>query len=131
MKIAIYPGSFDPVTSGHLNIIQRAAKIFDKLNVKFHSVFVKIIVTAMPTDEDIFADEGYVFLRSFPDAKAQSIAVIRADQPMTIRDMTLDWGHVSCYDEERPRKRRSLQRGRHLLQAVCENRGSFASELFP
>ena len=30
MKIAIYPGSFDPVTSGHLNIIQRAAKIFDK-----------------------------------------------------------------------------------------------------
>lgn len=33
MKIAIYPGSFDPVTSGHLNIIERAAKIFDKLIV--------------------------------------------------------------------------------------------------
>lgn len=33
MKIAIYPGSFDPVTSGHLNIIQRSAKIFDKLIV--------------------------------------------------------------------------------------------------
>ena len=33
MKIAIYPGSFDPVTSGHLNIIQRAADIFDKLIV--------------------------------------------------------------------------------------------------
>lgn len=33
MKIAIYPGSFDPITSGHLNIIQRAAKIFDKLIV--------------------------------------------------------------------------------------------------
>ncbi len=33
MKIAIYPGSFDPVTSGHLNIIQRASKIFDKLIV--------------------------------------------------------------------------------------------------
>lgn len=33
MKIAIYPGSFDPVTSGHLNIIQRAAGIFDKLIV--------------------------------------------------------------------------------------------------
>ena len=31
MKIAIYPGSFDPVTSGHLNIIRRAASIFDKL----------------------------------------------------------------------------------------------------
>jgi len=33
MKIAIYPGSFDPITSGHLNIIQRASNIFDKLIV--------------------------------------------------------------------------------------------------
>ena len=33
MKIAIYPGSFDPITSGHLNIIRRAANIFDKLIV--------------------------------------------------------------------------------------------------
>ena len=33
MKIAIYPGSFDPVTSGHLNIIRRASEIFDRLIV--------------------------------------------------------------------------------------------------
>ena len=33
MKVAVYPGSFDPITSGHLNIIQRAANIFDKLIV--------------------------------------------------------------------------------------------------
>ena len=33
MKIAIYPGSFDPITSGHLNIIRRAATIFDRLIV--------------------------------------------------------------------------------------------------
>ncbi len=33
MKIAIYPGSFDPITSGHLNIIQRASEIFDRLIV--------------------------------------------------------------------------------------------------
>lgn len=33
MKVAIYPGSFDPVTSGHLNVIQRAARIFDHLIV--------------------------------------------------------------------------------------------------
>lgn len=33
MKLAIYPGSFDPVTKGHLNIIERAASIFDKLIV--------------------------------------------------------------------------------------------------
>lgn len=33
MKTAIYPGSFDPITSGHLNIIRRAANIFDHLIV--------------------------------------------------------------------------------------------------
>lgn len=33
MKIGIYPGSFDPVTKGHLDIIQRASKMVDKLIV--------------------------------------------------------------------------------------------------
>ncbi|HIV91892.1 MAG TPA: pantetheine-phosphate adenylyltransferase [Candidatus Eisenbergiella stercoravium] len=33
MKAAIYPGSFDPVTFGHLDIIKRAASIFDELTV--------------------------------------------------------------------------------------------------
>lgn len=33
MKTAIYPGSFDPITIGHLNIIHRAARIFDKVIV--------------------------------------------------------------------------------------------------
>ena len=31
MKIAIYPGSFDPITLGHLNIIQKSEKIFDNI----------------------------------------------------------------------------------------------------
>ncbi|SKB70461.1 Phosphopantetheine adenylyltransferase [Lachnospiraceae bacterium] len=33
MACAIYPGSFDPVTRGHLDIIRRAAKMFDELTV--------------------------------------------------------------------------------------------------
>lgn len=33
MSIAIYPGSFDPVTNGHIDIIERASKISDKLYV--------------------------------------------------------------------------------------------------
>ena len=33
LKIAVYPGSFDPLTKGHLDIIQRAATVFDKLIV--------------------------------------------------------------------------------------------------
>jgi pantetheine-phosphate adenylyltransferase len=33
MRIAIYPGSFDPMTLGHLDIVERSSKIFDKLIV--------------------------------------------------------------------------------------------------
>lgn len=33
MKIAVYPGSFDPVTNGHVDIVERAAKIFDVVYV--------------------------------------------------------------------------------------------------
>jgi len=33
MRTAIYPGSFDPLTNGHLDIIQRAARLFDRVIV--------------------------------------------------------------------------------------------------
>ena len=46
MKLAIYPGSFDPVTYGHLNVIERGAQIVDRLivavldNPSKHSMFI-------------------------------------------------------------------------------------------
>src|SRR2546423_8585385 len=33
MKRAIYPGSFDPVTNGHLDVVERARKLFDEVIV--------------------------------------------------------------------------------------------------
>ena len=33
MKIAIYPGTFDPITNGHLDVIERASSLFDKVIV--------------------------------------------------------------------------------------------------
>ncbi len=33
MRRAIYPGSFDPVTNGHLDVIERARKLFDEVVV--------------------------------------------------------------------------------------------------
>ena len=33
MRIGVYPGTFDPITNGHLDIIKRASKLFDKLYV--------------------------------------------------------------------------------------------------
>lgn len=45
VRIGVYPGSFDPLTNGHLDIIKRASKLFDKLivgvlhNSAKHSIF--------------------------------------------------------------------------------------------
>lgn len=45
MRIAVYPGSFDPITNGHLDIIRRAAKVYDRVvvgvlnNISKHPVF--------------------------------------------------------------------------------------------
>ena len=33
MRIAVYPGSFDPITNGHLDVVQRAARVFDRVVV--------------------------------------------------------------------------------------------------
>jgi pantetheine-phosphate adenylyltransferase len=33
MSVAVYPGSFDPITNGHLDIVERAANVFDTLIV--------------------------------------------------------------------------------------------------
>jgi len=32
-RVAVYPGSFDPITLGHLNVMERASKLFDRLIV--------------------------------------------------------------------------------------------------
>ena len=33
LRVAVYPGSFDPITLGHLNVMERASKLFDRLIV--------------------------------------------------------------------------------------------------
>ena len=44
MKIAVYPGTFDPITYGHIDVIKKSLKIFDKL----------IVATTENTDKDYF-----------------------------------------------------------------------------
>ena len=72
MKTAIYPGSFDPVTLGHLNIIKRAAQCFDRVivcvmvNSKKHGLFtpeerVELLercTARFPNVEVDFSDRG-------------------------------------------------------------------------
>lgn len=50
-RIAVYPGSFDPVTSGHLDIIKRSAKLFDKIIVVVMSNYRKMGSYAFTVEE--------------------------------------------------------------------------------
>ncbi|MEM7313559.1 MAG: pantetheine-phosphate adenylyltransferase [Planctomycetota bacterium] len=68
-RTAVYTGSFDPVTLGHLNVIQRASTLFDKLivgigiNVDKQSMFSPEERVALL--EDVTSDIGNVEVRQF------------------------------------------------------------------
>ena len=51
MTIAVYPGTFDPITNGHLDIVQRAAKLFDKVIIGVYDRSNKHL--AFTTDERV------------------------------------------------------------------------------
>ena len=53
MKVAVYPGSFDPITNGHLDIIKRASKLFDKLIVLVSVNSKKKYVLSLKERQDI------------------------------------------------------------------------------
>jgi len=66
---AVYPGSFDPITSGHVDIIQRGLKIFDKILVAvlenpkkkpFFSTKERISMI-----QDFFVDQGNIEVKAF------------------------------------------------------------------
>ena len=67
MNIAVFPGSFDPPTYGHLNVIERASRIFEKIDV---------VVSENPGKNSLFtADERVMMLKTLPCRQVGSSAV--------------------------------------------------------
>ena len=52
-KVAIYPGTFDPITNGHLSVVNRALKIFDKL---------VIAILTNPAKKPLFSLEERIYM---------------------------------------------------------------------
>lgn len=67
MRVAIYPGSFDPFTNGHLDILQRAAALFDHIIVG---------VLVHPAKKCLFSPEERVEMISEVVKKNENIRVI-------------------------------------------------------
>ncbi|MCR5743593.1 MAG: pantetheine-phosphate adenylyltransferase [Lachnospiraceae bacterium] len=70
MAIGIYPGSFDPVTKGHLDIIQRASKIVDKL-------YVTVLVNN--AKKPLFSDRERVEMIKMVTADIPNVEVLSYD----------------------------------------------------
>ena len=66
MKIAVYPGSFDPISNGHLDIIKRAAKIFDT---------VYVLVSVNPNKKYMFSDEERVRMMEISTKQFNNVIV--------------------------------------------------------
>ena len=62
MRIAIYPGSFDPISNGHVDIIRRASKLFDKL---FILGAYDNVVQVLDTKTDELTDSIYLNTNGF------------------------------------------------------------------
>jgi len=71
MRIGFYPGSFDPITYGHLDIITRGAKLFDKLY---------IAVSYNPNKKTIFTTEERIALVKECVSDIDNIEVIESNQ---------------------------------------------------
>ena len=75
MKTAIYPGSFDPVTLGHYDIIERSSKIFDKLIVGVLNNSAKSPLFSVEERVNMLKD----VTSHFPNVEVQSFAGLMID----------------------------------------------------
>ena len=75
MSLAIYPGSFDPVTFGHIDVIKRAAKIFDNVTVAVLNNKAKTPLFSI--DERVNILDGV--LKDIPNVRVESFEGLMVD----------------------------------------------------
>lgn len=82
-KIAVFPGSFDPITKGHLDIVQRALPLFDKviMAVGINSIKKGLFSLEQRMDwlEAVFADEPKVVVEHFEGLTVHYCAKVKAN----------------------------------------------------
>src|SRR5690606_18768264 len=59
MRLAIYPGSFDPITNGHMDVALRAAKLFDEVIVSIYSGSMKANALFEPAERIELARQAF------------------------------------------------------------------------
>lgn len=74
-KIALFPGSFDPMTNGHLNLIERSAKLFDEVII---GVFINT------SKQTLFTPEEKKYLIEEATKEMPNVRVIMQETQLTV-----------------------------------------------
>ena len=94
-RIAICPGSFDPITLGHLNIIRRSAKIFDE-------VIVCVMLNATKTSPMFTIDERVGMVKRavvrYPNVRVDTADVLLAEYARQYDNVVIDKGLRAASD---------------------------------
>ncbi len=80
MRTAIYPGSFDPITNGHLDVIERAAKLFDHVLVAVAHNSQKPVGLFTPDERVTFIEQATAHLDNVSATAFDGLLVRLAEQ---------------------------------------------------
>lgn len=128
MKSAVYPGSFDPITNGHIDIAKRALKVFDRLI---------ILISINPNKKSFFtADERVDMVKEVMKDCLDRITVMKSDDLTVIQTHKLGASHIVRglravtdfeYEFQITHANRVLEKGIDSIFFMTDNEYSFLS----
>lgn len=113
MKTAVFPGSFDPMTNGHLDIVNRASELFDK-------VFVAVGINSSKTPLFTVEERLELVKESVKDIVNVEVCLVRGLVVSHAKDLGAKWIIKGLRDEEDFRYESDLERNNKFIEKDIE-----------
>ena len=96
MKIAIYPGTFDPITNGHIDVLKKASKLFDKIILAVSDITGKETIFTLEERTELCKKS----LSEFPQVEVINFSGLAADLAIEVNACTMIRGLRAVSDFE-------------------------------